>query len=103
MPRVKDTEDTPEELRGLTQMQREAFKPQKWNEDWDLSSIPATVIERWFSVYNGSKASRPKILRPCPFCGKEMGAKELREHKPRCPSRPHVHKKREIVHRQVIG
>lgn len=27
---------------------------------------------------------RPKVLRPCPKCGREFGARELREHKPRC-------------------
>lgn len=27
---------------------------------------------------------RPKVLRPCPKCGKEFGARELRKHIPRC-------------------
>lgn len=30
---------------------------------------------------------RPKTKKPCPYCGNEFGARELREHKPRCPAR----------------
>jgi len=30
----------------------------------------------------------PKVLRPCPFCRKKFGTRELREHKPRCPKKP---------------
>jgi hypothetical protein len=28
-----------------------------------------------------------KILRPCPFCSKPFGAREMRTHVPRCPAR----------------
>jgi len=28
--------------------------------------------------------ARPKVMRPCPKCGKQFGARDLREHKPRC-------------------
>jgi hypothetical protein len=29
----------------------------------------------------------PKVLRPCPFCRKKLGAREMRLHMPRCPKR----------------
>lgn len=29
-----------------------------------------------------------KVMRPCPFCEKDFGARELRKHKPRCPRKP---------------
>lgn len=35
-----------------------------------------------------NKQGRKKILRPCPHCGKEYGAHELRTHKPVCPNKP---------------
>ena len=30
------------------------------------------------------------VLRPCPHCKQPMGARVLRAHTPRCPSRPSV-------------
>jgi len=30
------------------------------------------------------KVTNPKVLRPCPKCGKPFGARELRLHKPKC-------------------
>jgi hypothetical protein len=30
------------------------------------------------------QAPNPKVLRPCPKCGKPFGARELRIHKPKC-------------------
>jgi RNase P subunit RPR2 len=32
----------------------------------------------------------PKVLTPCPHCGQEKGARELRLHKPRCKKNPLV-------------
>jgi hypothetical protein len=29
-----------------------------------------------------------KVLRPCPFCNKKFGARDIRVHKPRCPKKP---------------
>ena len=29
----------------------------------------------------------PKVLRPCPYCKKNFGARELRKHIPVCPKR----------------
>ena len=31
---------------------------------------------------------RDKVETPCPYCGEKFGARELREHLPRCPKRP---------------
>ncbi len=30
---------------------------------------------------------RPKALKPCPYCKKEFGARDLAAHKPSCPKR----------------
>lgn len=30
------------------------------------------------------KTARPKVLKPCPKCGKNFGARELRKHIPTC-------------------
>jgi hypothetical protein len=32
----------------------------------------------------------PKVLSPCPHCGQPFGARELREHKPRCFRNPRL-------------
>ena len=32
----------------------------------------------------------PKVLRPCRFCSKKFGAREMREHLPRCPKKSRV-------------
>jgi hypothetical protein len=29
----------------------------------------------------------PKVLRPCPYCKKQFGARDLRKHLPACPKR----------------
>jgi hypothetical protein len=31
--------------------------------------------------------ARPKVLRPCPKCGRPFGARELRKHIPDCPKK----------------
>lgn len=31
-----------------------------------------------------TQSPTPKVLRPCPRCGVEFGARELRKHKPKC-------------------
>ncbi len=35
-----------------------------------------------------SGPTNPKVLRPCPFCKKKFGAREMRTHKPVCPKKP---------------
>jgi hypothetical protein len=32
----------------------------------------------------GRRGGRPQVSRPCPYCKKEFGARDLREHMPRC-------------------
>jgi hypothetical protein len=36
------------------------------------------------------KGGRPEVLTPCPFCGKLLGARQLRAHFPKCPKRGKV-------------
>jgi hypothetical protein len=33
-------------------------------------------------------AGRKPVLAPCPWCGKEYGMRQMREHFPKCPRRP---------------
>lgn len=35
----------------------------------------------------GRSGGRPLVLRACPLCKFEFGARELRKHIPRCPKR----------------
>ena len=39
------------------------------------------------SLRRHHRGGRPKKLRTCAYCEKEMGAVELRYHEPRCPVR----------------
>ena len=32
----------------------------------------------------------PKVPRPCRYCQKEFGAREMRKHRPQCPKNPRV-------------
>ena len=48
-----------------------------------LLSAAGTIYARRRTVRKGN----PKILRPCPFCLRQFGMMELREHKPRCPKK----------------
>lgn len=34
------------------------------------------------------KSHRAKVLRPCKFCGRKFGAREMRKHVPECPKKP---------------
>lgn len=61
-----------------------------WRPTWDLTTIP----DKEFNSERGRRLAEkrpapavPKKLRPCPLCAKPFGARELREHKPRCPKR----------------
>jgi hypothetical protein len=59
----------------------------EYRDSWDLSTIPDELLtaERNRRVSAQRKEPpTPKILRPCPKCGKPFGARELRIHKPRC-------------------
>src|SRR5437667_3526052 len=36
----------------------------------------------------GRRGGRPQVSRPCPYCKEKFGARELREHIPRCDKAP---------------
>src|SRR5437868_2303453 len=36
----------------------------------------------------GRRGGRPRVSRPCPYCREKFGARELREHVPRCDKSP---------------
>jgi hypothetical protein len=36
----------------------------------------------------GRQGGRPRVLRPCPYCRKKFGARDLREHIPQCDKVP---------------
>ena len=62
----------------------------KWKESWDLTTIPEPefVAERNRRIANSrSSPPTPKKMRPCPYCSKEFGARDLRAHIPRCPQK----------------
>jgi hypothetical protein len=53
----------------------------------DLTRVSDEEINReyWRRVRTHRVSSgRPKKILPCPTCGKQCGARELREHKPQC-------------------
>lgn len=61
-----------------------------WRPTWNLRSIP----DDKFNSERGRRLAEkratpavPKKLRPCPYCSKEFGAREMRIHVPRCPKR----------------
>jgi len=70
----------------------------KWKETWELPSIPDEhfwpEVGRRRGLTGGGK---PKKLRPCEFCGKEFGAREMLHHLPRCVKRPNSRKAREKI------
>lgn len=70
-------------MRGITLFvpqykQRSNTMPRYSN---DLISKIAAAMSRRRKTFSGG---RPKTLRPCPHCGAEMGARELKAHKPHC-------------------
>jgi hypothetical protein len=61
----------------------------KWLESWDLASIPEPEFWSEAGRRRRSKSEgKPKKLRPCEFCGLEVGARDMQFHLPRCPKRP---------------
>lgn len=59
----------------------------------DMSTIPDEVLyaevgrRRVAKRTEDSGHGHPKVMRPCPHCGKEFGARELRTHRPHCSKR----------------
>lgn len=49
-----------------------------------IKSIAAVIHSRLRKRRGGAAA----VLRKCPFCTIEYGAREMRRHKPRCPASP---------------
>ena len=48
-----------------------------------------SAVGRLNNSLRRTRASRPKVLRPCPYCLKRRwGASELRGHKPQCQENP---------------
>jgi predicted RNA-binding Zn-ribbon protein involved in translation (DUF1610 family) len=47
-------------------------------------AMAASITSRLREVRKGAV----KVMKPCPWCGNEFGAREMRVHKPRCPKRP---------------
>ena len=67
----------------------------KYRPTWDMTTIPdAELASEWSrrrSAKRGDKVGgRPAVLRPCPKCGQEFGARELREHIPKCHHSIHI-------------
>lgn len=42
----------------------------------------------WLRRKRAEVPSRPKVERPCPYCERSFGARELRAHTPYCTSKP---------------
>ena len=61
----------------------------KYTSKLDMTTIPDEVL--WAEIGRRRVAKRPeahgkpKVMRPCPHCGIEFGAREIRVHLPRCP------------------
>ncbi len=64
-----------------------------WTPHFDITTIPDDVLLRESARRLRARqlyAPRAKVLRQCPKCGQAFGARELREHLPRCVQ-PVVH------------
>ena len=63
-----------------------------WNAKLDMATIPDDVLAREWSrravaKRDSSLGGRKKVLKPCPGCGALMGAREMRMHRPVCPTK----------------
>jgi hypothetical protein len=55
--------------------------------EWEqlLKSAPEGVLMSEAARRSRARArNKPKTLRPCGMCGEEFGARELRDHLPKC-------------------
>jgi hypothetical protein len=64
----------------------------RWTASLDMSTIPDDVLHSEVARRRSAKrgdavGGRPKTLQSCPYCHTEMGARELRAHRPSCPKR----------------
>lgn len=58
-----------------------------WTPQFDIETIPDNVLLRESARRLRARqlrSPRAKVLRQCPKCGEPFGARELREHLPRC-------------------
>lgn len=52
-----------------------------------LTADDAALVSAWATRQSRRASPRPKVLRPCPRCGKQLGAREMRQHtKAVCPA-----------------
>ena len=61
-----------------------------WTPRFDITTIPDDVLLRESARRLRARqlrSPRAKVLRQCPKCGEPFGARELREHLPRCLQR----------------
>jgi hypothetical protein len=65
----------------------------KYRETWELDTIPELEFNAEIGRRRQAKGPpKPKKLRPCEFCGKEFGGREMLHHLPRCIKRPNSRK-----------
>jgi hypothetical protein len=58
-----------------------------WRPSWDMATVPDEVFWAEWSRRVALKRDGPpraKVLRPCPYCSRNFGARELRLHIPTC-------------------
>jgi hypothetical protein len=67
----------------------------QWSDSIDPASIPDAVLTSEWARRNAAKrrtygagSGRPKIMRPCPTCGVEFSASDLRRHRCKTTSDP---------------
>jgi hypothetical protein len=67
----------------------------KYRDTWDVTTIPDDVLtaerNRRISLQRDD-APRAKVMRPCPWCRKSFGARDLRKHGPVCSKSPKAKK-----------
>jgi len=60
-------------------------------DEIDLSWVPDEDLKReYMRRHNQRRAKtppRPKVMRPCKFCRKKFGARDMRTHLPQCEKR----------------
>lgn len=65
----------------------------RWTASLDMSTIPDDVLHSEVARRRSAKrgdavGGRPRTLSPCPYCREKFGTRELRTHRPICPSKP---------------
>lgn len=76
----------------------------KWKTRSGREEILGLFPKRFLVSFAGAIASRlrktrsgaKKVPHTCPYCSKQFGARELREHRPVCPKNPRVMARRKL-------